>query len=178
MQIRSLTPEEISKAYKENEQLVRAAIMEVLPSLDYEDLDDLAQDAWVRIWEKRDTFDPTKAALTTWMYEVATSVAKNYIRDSIERQPDTTPESRLVPEEEEDEESWMERNCVDECDPGQVVQDEEVHRQKVDSLSSLEFGVADAVLVRGVSVGQVADAFDVQPTTVRTVLQRVKNKLS
>ncbi|MBK5958553.1 RNA polymerase subunit sigma [Rhodoplanes elegans] len=39
------------------------------------DADDIAQEAFLRVWTRAGSFDPTKARFTTWLYRIVTNLA-------------------------------------------------------------------------------------------------------
>jgi RNA polymerase sigma-70 factor (ECF subfamily) len=74
---------------KEYRKMVRAAIIKVIPSLNYGmDLDDLEQETWAKVWEQREQYDPAKSQIQTWLHRVATSVAIDHLRaESAQKRP-------------------------------------------------------------------------------------------
>jgi len=56
---------------------------------DKQEVEDLVQDILLRIYNKYDTYDSSKAALNTWLYTVAFSVMNNHFK-SKSRQPQLT----------------------------------------------------------------------------------------
>lgn len=65
---------------KEFDRMVRWAILEVIPGLNYNFLDDLVQETWAKAWEIRESYDSDKAKAQTWLTTIATSVAIDYLR--------------------------------------------------------------------------------------------------
>jgi RNA polymerase sigma factor (sigma-70 family) len=45
-----------------------------------EDAEDLAQEAFIRAYERLATFDPQKARFSTWLYRIATNLTLDYLR--------------------------------------------------------------------------------------------------
>lgn len=56
-----------------------------------QDAEDLAADAFVKVYEKLDTFDETKASLSTWIYTITRNTLTDYFRTrrSFEEIPET-----------------------------------------------------------------------------------------
>jgi RNA polymerase sigma-70 factor (ECF subfamily) len=65
---------------KKYDRMVRAEILNVIPSLNFNFLADLSQETWAKVWEQREQYDPAKSQIQTWLYRVATSVAVDYLR--------------------------------------------------------------------------------------------------
>ena len=160
--------------------MVRKAILDVIPSLSFEDVDDVAQDVWMRVWEKRDQYKPSAAALSTWVHEIATSVAKNYVRDNMERQPELVPDSQLTCEDEDGfAESWLEQHVVDLESPDRLLSLSEGWRVGYDSLSTSERAVfALAYSDEAMTSQEIADELQISASTVRTYLQRIRAKIN
>ncbi len=51
--------------------------------------DELAQETMLAIWTKADSFDPAKAALSTWIYTIARNKRIDYFRKTGRPEPDT-----------------------------------------------------------------------------------------
>ncbi len=75
-----------------------------------EDAEDLVADAYTYCYEHYDAYDPSKSAVTTWLYLVLNSRIKNFYRDRRESVDISTLENVLEGEGDEMEGSvWLEQ---------------------------------------------------------------------
>ena len=66
-----------------------------------QDAEDLASDVFVKFYEKLDTFDETKASLSTWIYTITRNTLTDYFRTRkvFEEIPETTKDEASVEDE-------------------------------------------------------------------------------
>lgn len=65
-----------------------------------QDAEDLAADVFVKVYEKLDTFDETKASLSTWIYTITRNTLTDYFRTrrTFEEIPETLADCSSVEE--------------------------------------------------------------------------------
>ena len=68
----------VEKVYEEYRQKVFSYMHSNLQSSDL--AEDLCQDVFLKIYEKADTFDETKASLSTWIYTITRNTLADYYR--------------------------------------------------------------------------------------------------
>ncbi len=59
-------------------------------------VEDLVQETFVRLWEKRQDYDPTRAKLTTWLHRIAHNLCIDHFRRSRSRQKAETESQGTV----------------------------------------------------------------------------------
>lgn len=129
---------------------------------DRQTAEDIAQDAFIKAFERLDTFDGTRSRFSTWLYKIATNRAIDYLRANKRRTP--TEDIELLAET---------------AAPDYVTQEQ--HRHVRDAVAKLEppthRQVIDAYYWQGKSYQQIADELNVPLNTVRTWLHRAKKQL-
>lgn len=145
--------------------------------------EELCQDVWLAIWVGLPSFkyesDPS-----TWIYGVAQNVSKNYIRDTINKEPIEILDSQLTPPTEEEEGSedalggsWIEETVAS---PYGNVEDMVALDQLVFSGASLteqEAAVFNLVYWHGYSYQAVSEKFDIDIRTVGAIATKLRDKL-
>ncbi|MDO4483432.1 MAG: sigma-70 family RNA polymerase sigma factor [Clostridia bacterium] len=58
----------------------------------YDEAEDLAQNVFVKVFQKWDTFDETKASISTWIYTITHNTVCNYYKSMSYRQTEELPE--------------------------------------------------------------------------------------
>ena len=94
-----------------------------------QDAEDLAADVFVKVYEKLDTFDETKASLSTWIYTITRNTLTDYFR--------TRKVFAEIPENETDDSSVEEDIC-----------NAETLETLADALESLEERERDIIILR------------------------------
>jgi RNA polymerase sigma-70 factor (ECF subfamily) len=79
----------LHEQYVRNQDLLYGYIMSLLPNSS--DADDIFQETSLVLWEKRDSYDPTRS-FVAWSYGIARNVARNCIRKKRNRGQTLHPE--------------------------------------------------------------------------------------
>jgi RNA polymerase sigma-70 factor (ECF subfamily) len=129
---------------------------------DRESAEDIAQEAFIKAYERLADFDNNKSRFSTWLYKIATNKAFDYLRAN----------KRSVPSEDIDD-------FMDESVPDYAAQEQ--HRQVRDAVAALQppshRQAVEAYYWQGQSYQQIADELKVPINTVRTWLRRAKQQL-
>jgi len=124
--------------------------------------EDIAQEAFIKAFQRLDTFDGTKSRFSTWLYKIATNKAFDYLRAN----------KQLLPSEDIDE-------LADEAAPDYAA--EETNRHVRNAVAALQppthRQVVEAYYWHGKSYQQIADDMKIPINTVRTWLRRAKQQL-
>jgi RNA polymerase sigma-70 factor (ECF subfamily) len=67
---------DFSKLYDENQRLIRSLVFRLSGD---QDLDDLVQEVFIKIWKKRYSFNG-QSKLSTWIAAIAVNTAKDYLK--------------------------------------------------------------------------------------------------
>ena len=129
---------------------------------DREAAEDIAQEAFIKAFERLGAFDGTKSRFSTWLYKIATNKAYDYLRAN----------KRSVPTEDIDD-------LATEAAPDYA--SEETNRHVRDAVAALQppthRQVVEAYYWHGKSYQQIADDMNIPINTVRTWLRRAKQQL-
>lgn len=124
--------------------------------------EDIAQEAFIKAFNKLRDFDPAKSRFSTWLYKIATNRAIDYLRAT----------KRAIPAEDIE-------LLADESAPDYEA--EETKREVRDAVAKLQppahRQVIEAYYWRGESYQQIAEAQKIPINTVRTRLRRAKQQL-
>lgn len=130
-----------------------------------QDAEDLAAESFLYCYQNYDRYDPSKSAISTWLYLVAGSRLKNHYRDKKEHIEISELEERLFTEE-----SDMER----------AVYLEELRRVLAKKLKQLPERQQKVVVMRFFQekeFDEIAAVLDTSPGNVRVILSRALDKL-
>jgi RNA polymerase sigma-70 factor, ECF subfamily len=129
---------------------------------DRQTAEDIAQDAFIKAFERIREFDGTKSRFSTWLYKIATNKALDHLRAQKRVMPSENIEEladMAAPDYAAEEERKIVRNAVAALQPP-------THRQ-----------VVEAYYWHGKSYQEIADELSVPINTVRTWLRRAKTQL-
>lgn len=142
---------------------------------------ELVNQIFMIAWERRESYDGTRSEPQTWLGQIAHSTCKNYLRDEVERQPELVSESELGEEVDVSElegDAWLDQHAYHLDDPESIAIAEEGIVLLPSELSQGEHDVWQAMYVDGLTAGETADLLGLAPSTVRTLVQRIRIKLS
>jgi len=172
---------EFSQAVKTYKSMVRKAILDVAPSLSYDDVDDLEQDVWTKAWAAADSFDPDKAKIQTWLYTTAQNMTKDWLKTQ-NRRPELVPEALFQSEDED--------GCAvpyyDQFggDPGadpmlmlEAEQEQDRLGICVGQMPAREQQVWELCFEQELSATEAAGIMGLTPSTVRTLVQRIRERV-
>lgn len=129
---------------------------------DRDTAEDIAQEAFIKAYERLREFDGTKSRFSTWLYKIATNKALDYLRAN----------KRRMPSEDIDD-------LADEAAPDYAAEEERRHVR--DAVAKLQppthRQVVEAYYWHGKSYQQIADELNTPINTVRTWLRRAKQQL-
>jgi RNA polymerase sigma-70 factor, ECF subfamily len=129
---------------------------------DRESAEDIAQEAFIKAYERLSEFDSSKSRFSTWLYKIATNKAIDYLRANKRRVPTEDIEvlaETAAPDYAAEEQNRLVRDAVAKLQPP-------THRQ-----------VVEAYYWRGMSYQEIADELNTPINTVRTWLRRAKEQL-
>ncbi|HSE61087.1 MAG TPA: sigma-70 family RNA polymerase sigma factor [Candidatus Saccharimonadales bacterium] len=124
--------------------------------------EDIAQEAFIKAYERLNEFDGSKSRFSTWLYKIATNKAIDYLRAQKKRVPTEDIEllaDTAAPDYAAEEQHRVVRDAVAKLQPP-------THRQ-----------VVEAYYWRGMSYQEIADDMHTPINTVRTWLRRAKEQL-
>lgn len=126
--------------------------------------EDLAQDVFLRAWEKRELFDPKKSSLKNWIYVIARNIVIDFYRKNKEQ----------FSIEDED---YFQNETVNEND--QV--ENEIYIKKVMSklkeLDSIEQEIIILRYIQELNIGEISKILEKSRGATRVMLHRAMNKL-
>ena len=174
-----MTDDEFTKFYMSNTKLVSSELRKY--EFDSDILEELAQEVWLRVWTAYETFN-SQAKLTTWVTGVAKNVARNYLRDEVERAPVLVPDTDLPGvsiDESSDStlvgESWLEAHAVEFATPERHAEAEDA-LEYYERLPKQQREVLDR-LAMGDSYADIAESLGISQSTVRSHIASVKAAL-
>ena len=129
---------------------------------DRQTAEDIAQEAFIKAYERLADFDHKKSRFSTWLYRIATNKAIDHLRAHKRTVPTEDIELLVqegTPEYEAADQSRAVRDAVATLQPP-------THRQ-----------VVEAYYWDGQSYQEIADAMNIPINTVRTWLRRAKQSL-
>ena len=149
--------------------LIKSYFMAKFPSQQsLQMMDELVQEVMIKIWQKAMTFDPQKAAASTWIF----TLARNTRIDMLRRQSKYAKTSSL-----ETEEIWEDTT---ESGPYQLLQHNRDSRQIRESLQQLpdeQSLVIRKVYMESKSHSEVAEELNLPLGTVKSRVRLAQNKL-
>ncbi|MBI3580812.1 MAG: sigma-70 family RNA polymerase sigma factor [Nitrospinae bacterium] len=150
-------PDRFHAVYLEHAELVRGVIYNISGPLD---LDDLVQEAFVKIWKGFGGFR-NDANIKTWIYRIATNTALDYCRKRTPRLAETELEE--LPGGGENEEDAVRRDLV---------------HKGMRRLSSEHRAIVTLCVFEELSVKDAADALGLPEGTVKSRLHYAKRELA
>ncbi len=138
------------------------------------DVDDISQLTWLRLFNKSPKlYDPSKNAFRGWLFQIATSVARNYYRDQmVEKRGGGIDHHPLHEIPEEFGEPFTEHNlefCVPECI--------KLVRKAVDRLTPSQRTLVTLVYLRDFPQVRAAMILGLSPQTVGKTIIRARSTL-
>ena len=127
------------------------------------DADEIAQEAFLLVWNKAETFDPTRSRFSTWMYRIIVNRALDMTRRRriTDGEPDPeTPSDAQTPLEE-----------LIQTEEGEIV------KNAVAGLNQRQRTAVALFHFEGLSVRDCADAMDVSEAAVESLLSRARASL-
>lgn len=140
-----------------------------------QDASDLTQDAFVRVWKSLPRLQAPEA-FTSWLYRIATNLARNWIRDNTR----VRQESLDQPYGDAEEEGGQ-RDVVDTSgDPSDVTQTramQETVQRAIHGLSQDHRTVVTLHHIEGMPVEEIAKVMNCSVGTVKSRLARARDAL-
>jgi len=127
------------------------------------DAEDLAQEAFFRVWRKAATYQPGRVKVSTWIHTIAHNLCVDMFRRHRESPTDGFPEQ---PDES--------------TDPARVASDREQQRLLETAIQRLPDNQRSALLlcqVRGFSNAQAADILGINTRALESLLARARGAL-
>jgi RNA polymerase sigma-70 factor (ECF subfamily) len=120
------------------------------------DADELAQEVMVTVWRRAETFDPAKAAVSTWIYTIARNRRIDLMRRMSRIMPD--PEDPLFQPDPE----------PDGLHSLSASERQKRVREVMQDLPAEQRSILEATFYEGLSHGQIAEKFDLPLGTVKS----------
>lgn len=123
--------------------------------------EDLTSAVFVKIYEKIDTFDESKASISTWIYTIARNTLTDYYRTRrvFDEIPETFPENSSVEEE---------------------ICNKEMLEKLADALQTLDERERDIIILRfysGKTLKEIAEKMDISYAYVKVLQNKAFDKL-
>ncbi len=142
-----------------------------------EQAEDLAQEVFLRVYRARKTYTPG-AKFSTWLYTIANHVAANALRSQSRRHEVTlqTRDSGPIGARPLDHilkasSSQMPARQVDKMEMGEIV------RMSLDALNERQRLAILLSKFEGMSYGEIAEAMELSPQAVKSLLSRARENL-
>lgn len=139
------------KIYEDYRQKVFSYILSKVQNSDL--AEDLCQNVFLKIYEKADTFDETKASVSTWIYTIARNTLTDYYR--------TRRVTSEIPETIQSEQS-----TEDEVINGEMME------RLADALSQMDERMRDVIILRfydGKTLREIADNMGISYAYVKVI---------
>lgn len=139
------------KIYEDFRQKVFSYILSKVQNSDL--AEDLCQNVFLKIYEKADTFDETKASVSTWIYTIARNTLTDYYR--------TRRVTSEIPETLQSEQS-----TEDEVINGEMME------RLADALSQMDERMRDVIILRfydGKTLREIADNMGISYAYVKVI---------
>lgn len=127
--------------------------------------EEVAQEVMVAIWRRADSFDPAKAAASTWIFAIARNRRIDLIRKTARREPD--PEDPLF-ERDPDPDGMVLLSLQER---------QRIIREAIQELPQDQQDVLRIAFFEGLSHGECAEALDVPLGTVKSRIRLAFRKL-
>ena len=129
-------------------------------------VEELVQDVMVKIWNKADTFDPTKSKVSTWLFTIARNCRIDLLRKK-------TNQPLIVVAED----VWSEEIEEGPLHDLQVKRTQQMMQEKLKELSFDQMTVISKAYFEGLSHGQIAEDLNIPVGTVKSRIRLALNKL-
>ena len=133
---------------------------------DPEDAEDLASEVFLYCFRNYDSYDPSKSAVTTWLYLVVNSRLKNYYRDHVPT-ADIEPFAQVV----EDDRIDLDRGLY-------LEQLRDTVMRALDALPERQRKIVMYRCFQELSYEEIADRMEMTVGNVRVVYSRALDKLA
>lgn len=171
VQVQSGSPEAFSELVRRFERPIVSLIVRIVR--DRSLAQDLAQDAFVRAWQKIASYDSSRP-FRSWMFKIAHNLAIDELR---RRRLD------VVPLEEPEREGVDLLGRLEDpagLDPGERLDQERALEQLESALGTLRPSYREVILLRfreGLAYEEIADVMDLPLGTVKTHIYRARKEL-
>lgn len=129
-------------------------------SSNYQTAEELTQEAFIRVYQNIGSYDPQKAALTTWLFRIAHNLTANYLRDNAQPNIDITTSYTPSPEDQ------------------YILKEQYEHL--LNALQQLPIEGREMILLKdylGFSCRELAAVFDIPAGTVKSRLYKLRRQL-
>lgn len=140
---------------------VHLLVSQVIP--DARDAEEVAQDAFVRAFDRLDTFDEGRGTFATWIGRIAWNLAMNAVRGRKPEELDLLDNLDYLDELEEPDSEAGRFTLLDEA---------------IDRLRPEERTLLHLRYYNGMSLAQISEVMDVAAGPLASRLQRIRQKLS
>lgn len=132
--------------------------------------DDLVSETFLVALQRRHSYDPARAAVRSWLYGIATNLLRSHVRAEVRGYQATARAAGAQPAHEDGHDGRVAAR----------VDAEAAGQRLAAALAELNPGDRDVLLLAswaGLEYGEIAEALDIPPGTVRSRLHRVRRRL-
>ncbi len=167
--------EAFSQLMERYRRLVSLHLMRIVP--DSAAVDDLAQDVFLRVWQRAWQWDG-RGAFKSWLMRIATNLALNYLRSSKRRKHRSLDVSRPGADDGDQTGSWL----ADESMPSPEAlaiqaEQQELVREMLDTLPAHRQELVRLVHEQQMKLADVADTLGIPLGTVKSRLHHTCKQL-
>ncbi len=144
--------------YNEYQSMIRAVIYRISGRLD---LDDLVQEAFVKVWKSQTSFKG-QSSLKTWIYRISVNVAIDHCRkkkEFLEYRDESSPNPKGTGKE-------------------QILDHKDLVKKLFLSLDTMQRTLLTLQAVEGLTISEIAEVMDLPEGTVKSKLFYAKEKAS
>ncbi|MGQ0627244.1 MAG: RNA polymerase sigma factor [Phycisphaerales bacterium] len=159
-------PASVGKLYDRFGSLVYRMAYQALPTRD--DAEDAVQEVFVRLWRTAGRYDPTRAALVTWVM----LIARRYLVDRLRRSRSSVRSGTL------DEKQTIPENSAPVPEPGSEREERLAALMKqIDRLPELQKTVVVRAYLNGQTLRQIGEELNTPLGTIKSALSRALVRL-
>ncbi len=144
------------------------------------DLEDIAQQVWLRVWRSLSMYDPDEGRFAAWLTVVAKRLAIDLLRNLQRRRRIEAPAGQTHSEVEDEKEStyWFDRQQDDSlASPEKRLENNELIDAALDSLSAEDLKIVQLRYYKGLTPAEISERTGICIWTVYARLKRIERLL-
>lgn len=155
--------EQFAQLYDAYSATLFGIIKRIIP--DAEQAEDVLQDSFIKIWEKRDSYDPSKGSIFTWMLNISRNTSIDFTRSKYFKA--SAKNQKL-----DDNVGIINRNTSNRTNTDTIGMSE-----MVNALPAEQRQIIDLMYFNGMSQDEIATEFNIPLGTVKTRARSAMGKL-